>query len=240
MGDFGMAGTQSTDLERARALLDTGLASEWLFTDISAISGRALGLKCGQTKLGEHDIRQAEERMPPRRALCQSSIARCKLAKDAIDDVSRMLNPRANTGPEPVKLHVQSFCCRVVQTEASTWAQSTGRHYRAVHIILVLLSAFLTRIAKVPLLSFFDLEHFRFSRLVVVFLEGGRFNDSYIQERPYPGPQSFGCHESIDGCEDLFIQAVCLRQASKLEQGHRIGRRLPARPIPMQIRIGWP
>ena len=66
------SGTKRTKLgisKAVRILLVAYIASELVILDISAILGRTLGVKFEQPTLGDHKIRQSEQRMQSRGGL---------------------------------------------------------------------------------------------------------------------------------------------------------------------------
>ena len=70
-------------------------------------------MKFEQPTLGDHQIRQTEDRMQQRRALDQSAVAHPLVSKNVLDDFKRVLNRRSNTGLEPLELLAQQPCFRV-------------------------------------------------------------------------------------------------------------------------------
>ena len=81
MLDFNGAKTRSTDLEAAWILLVACTLPKFASSGISSISGYLLGMKLEQPTLGDHQIRNAKERMQLRRVLGQSATARPLVSK---------------------------------------------------------------------------------------------------------------------------------------------------------------
>jgi len=72
-----------------------------------AISGRTLGAEREQTPLGNHQVRQAEQRHQLRRVLDQSAVTGLLQAEAILDDVEGMLDLGANTGLDRFELVAQ-------------------------------------------------------------------------------------------------------------------------------------
>jgi len=138
----------SSGVEVARTQFGVCTVCELAVSDIFSISGRTLGVKLEQPTLGDHQIRQSEQRMQLRRVLGQSAIARLLVSKDVLDDVKRMLNLRSNTGLELLELLAQPSCFRIGQRTALAGAQSNVPRHRAFLIFLAPLNTLVASITE--------------------------------------------------------------------------------------------
>jgi hypothetical protein len=72
------------------------------------ISERTLGAELEQTPLGDHQVRQAEQRHQLRGVLGQSTVTDLLQSEAVLDDMERMLDLGANTGLDRLELVAQS------------------------------------------------------------------------------------------------------------------------------------
>ena len=107
-----------------------------------------MGVKLEQPTLGDHQIRQSEQRMQLCRVLGQSAIARLLVSKDVLDDVKRMLNLRSNTGLELLELLAQPSCFRIGQRNALAETQCNTRAVTQFWFFLALRNTMVACIAE--------------------------------------------------------------------------------------------
>ena len=99
----------------------------------AAISGRTLGTEGEQTPLGDHQIRQAEQRHQLRRVLGQSAVTDLLQSEAVLDDVEGMFDLGANAGLDRFELVAQpvDFLAHV-QCAPLTWPQGDIPAYLAL------------------------------------------------------------------------------------------------------------
>lgn len=107
-----------------------------------------MGVKCEQSPLGNHQIRQAEQCEELRRVLRQSLVAHLLHAEDVLDDVQRVLDLGAHARLELLDLVHQSANRRLRQRLALARTHRDFPLNIAVPALFPLLDTLVARIAK--------------------------------------------------------------------------------------------